>query len=163
METKRLIYRKFEKNDFDALFEILHNDNVTKFLPDKKAVTKERCEQWLNYFISTFDEKKKNTIYALVGKSDQKLIGYAGVAYVKEFDLHEIMYGLHEDYWGRGLATEAAWQMKDLADSYKLNKVIALADPYNFGSNKIVLKLGYELRDIINLWGMNLNYFEMEL
>ncbi len=162
METKRLKYRKFTQDDFDALYEILHNDNVTRYLPDKKAVSKDRCLKWLNYFIDTFEEGK-NTIFALVEKDSNKLIGYAGVTYVKEFEKYEIMYGLHEDFWGKGFASEAAWKMKDLANEYGLDEVIALADPYNFGSNKVLLKIGFELKDIIFLWDMTLNYFEMEL
>ncbi len=162
MESRRLSYRKFTKDDFDALYEILHNDNVTKYLPDKTAVSKERCQKWLSYFIDNFVEGK-NTIFALVEKKSNKLMGYAGVTFVKEFDKYEIMYGLHEEYWGKGFASEAAWKMKDLAEEYGLDRVIALADPYNVGSNKVLLKIGYELKDIINLWNMTLNYFEMEL
>ncbi len=163
MESNRIKYRKFTQEDFDALFEILNNDNVTRYLPDKVAVSKERCQQWLNHFVKSYDEEKPNMVYALVDKETDKLFGYAGVAYLKEFDLNEIMYGLHEDYWGKGLATEAAYKMKDIADDFGLTKVVALADPYNYGSNKVLLKIGYELRDIIDLWGMTLNYFEMEL
>lgn len=163
MESKRILYRRFNQDDFDALFEILSNDNVTRYLPDKVAVSEKRCQQWLNYFIDNFDETKSNTIFALIDKETNKLFGYAGVAYLKEFELNEIMYGLHEEFWGKGLATEAAYKMKDLADEYKLNKIVALADPSNYGSNKILIKIGYELRDIIELWGMTLNYFEMEL
>lgn len=163
METTRIRFRRFTQDDFDALYEILHNDNVTRYLPDKKAVSKERCQQWLDHFINKFDEDKPNTVYALIDKETDTLFGYAGLAYLKEFHMNEIMYGLREDYWGKGLATEAAFKMKDLADDNKLDKVVALADPYNFGSNKVLLKIGFELRDIIELWGMTLNYFEMEL
>lgn len=163
METSRIKYRRFAQDDFDALFEILNNDNVTRYLPDKKAVSKERCQQWLDHFVKGYDEAKPNLFYALIDKETDKLFGYAGVAYLKEFDKNEIMYGLHEDYWGKGLATEAAFKMKDVADEYKLDQVVALADPNNFGSNKVLIKIGFELRDIIELWGMTLNYFEMEL
>lgn len=163
MESKRIKYRAFTQDDFDALFEILNNDNVNRYLPSKKAVSKEGCQKWLDSFVKGFNPDKPNTVFALIDKENGKLFGYAGVAYLKEFDLCEIMYGLHEEYWGKGLATEAAYKMKDIAEDYGLHKIVALADPGNYGSNKILIKVGYELRDIINLWGMTLNYFEMEL
>ncbi len=163
MESSRILYRRFHMDDFEALFEILKNDNVTRYLPDRTGISAERCAQWLGYFVKSYDETKPNLIYALIDKETNKLFGYAGVAYLKEFKLNEIMYGIHEEYWRQGLATEAAQMMKEVATQFKLKKVVALADPQNIGSNKILIKLGYNLKDIVDLWGMDLNYFEMEL
>jgi len=163
MESNRILYRRFHESDFDALYEILKNDNVTRYLPDRTGISEERCKQWLDYFVKSYDETKPKLIYALIDKESSKLFGYAGVAYLKEFKLNEIMYGIHEALWKQGLATEAAKKMKELAIEFKLKKVVALFDPQNIRTNKILIRLCYILNDIVNPWGMDLNYFKTEI
>lgn len=163
LESKRLKYTKFTKDDFADLYEFLSSEEVCRYLPGPKAFSKEQITRWLHFFIDSYDIDKPNLIYAVREKGGQKVIGYAGFAYVDEFQKNEIMYAFHKDVWGQGYATEAAFQMLDIAKSYNQKRIIALADTRNIASQKVLLKIGYKQKDQIKLWGSDLYYYELRL
>ena len=53
--------------------------------------------------------------FAVLARPDERLIGYCGFFshIVDDVEELEIGYRLHPDYWGRGLATEAAMAVRD--------------------------------------------------
>jgi len=163
METERIVYRFFNEEDYETLHGILSNDNFCKYLPARKAMTEKQTKNWHQHFVKSSDTEKPNLIYALIDKENNKLFGYAGVAFLTEFNRCEIMYGIDEAYWGKGYASEAAFKMKEVAISLGLDDVVALADPDNVGSNRILTKIGFEFIKKMELWGMDLNYYEQEL
>lgn len=50
-----------------------------------------------------------------------------------------------------------------LAKQRGLKNVIGFADVNNIGSNKILMYTGFKKIKQVQLWGLELNYFEMEL
>ncbi|MCK5387665.1 MAG: GNAT family N-acetyltransferase [Candidatus Izimaplasma sp.] len=163
LESKRLIYRQFTDNDYLELHEIMSNKNVRKYLPGNGSFSEKQSLACLNSFKDSFKIEKPNLIYAVILKDTNKLIGYAGVAYVKEFNFNEILYGFNEDYWGKGYASESAFTMRELASHLKLEKIIAFTDINNQPSEKVILKLGYKYIKTIDLWGLTLKYYELIL
>ena len=163
LKSKRLIYRKFKKDDFNDLFEILGNDNVCEYLPGETTFNPQQVQKWLDHFINSFDLAVPNLVYALTLKDSNNVIGYVGLAFVKEFKKIEIMFAFNEDYWRQGFASEAALRMKDLAIELKLSSLIALADIDNIYSQKVLIKLGYEYLKTIELWGLTLKYYELNI
>lgn len=163
LESKHLLYRPFEAADYDDLFAFLSLDEVCEYLPGDKAFNDVQVKKWLNYFIQTFDIEKPNMIYAVSTKNDPKVIGYVGLAYVVEFSKNEIMYAFHPEVWGKGYATEASHKMKEVAVSCGLKEVIALADINNGASERVLLKVGYRYVEDIEIWGLKMKYFELEL
>ena len=114
LESERLIYRRFNENDFTDLHKIMSNKNVRKYLPGKGAFSEQQTAACLRNFNNSFSFEKPDLIYALILKDKNKLIGYTGVSYEKDFNNNEILYGLNEDYWGKGYAFEAALKMKEI-------------------------------------------------
>jgi len=83
--------------------------------------------------------------FAVIFRRNNKLIGYCGFLHqqVDGRDETEIGYRLHPDYWGQGLATEAARAMRDHAFSdLKLSRVISLIHPDNLPSRRVAEKNG---------------------
>ena len=163
MKSQRLQYRKFDYDDIDDLFEILGNPNVCEYLPGEGAKTKEEAEKWLTHFIRNFDDEHQTHIFAISELDTEKVIGYGGLGYVKEFDKIEIMYGFNQSVWGRGYATEASLRMKELAKELELNDLIALADIHNIASQKVLLKTGFIETEQIHLWGLDVYLYKMNL
>jgi ribosomal-protein-alanine N-acetyltransferase len=55
----------------------------------------------------------------------------------------EIGYGIHPDRWGRGIGTEVARQLLDLAfGRHGLHRVFATCDPRNVASGRVLVKSG---------------------
>lgn len=163
MKSKRLYYRPFINDDFDDLYELLSNPNVCEYLPGEGGKSEEEVEKWLMHFIRTFEDEKGSRIFAISEMDSEKVIGYGGLGYVKEFDKIEIMYGFNESIWGNGYATEVSLRMKELAIELGMKDLIALADINNIASQKVLLKTGFKQVKQIHIWGLDCYFYEMEL
>ncbi len=83
------------------------------------------------------------SLFAVIVREHSKLIGYCGFFHqeIDETNEIEIAYRFHPDYWGRGLATEAARSVRDHAfRDLKLSRVISLIHPDNRASRRIAEK-----------------------
>ena len=89
--TKRLILRRYKKEDLQDLFEYLSDKKVVEFEP-YKPMSLDEAKENLKWRIST-DE-----MIAIELKSSHKMIGniYMGR---REFDALEIGYVLNRNYW----------------------------------------------------------------
>ena len=163
IQSKRLSYRQFNDNDIDDLHEIMSNENVRLYLPGNGAFSKKQSTACLANFYNSFSLEKPDLTYAVILKETSKLIGYCGVAYIKEYDKNEIMYGFNEDYWHQGFASEASQMMKEVAIYLELQEIIAFTDVRNQASEKVIRKLGYKYHKTIDLWGLTLKYYELIL
>jgi ribosomal-protein-alanine N-acetyltransferase len=153
LETGRLLLRPFDLQDSDSLHGILRQEEVTRYLPEDVMSLEEvkRIVEWLTecYQKNTPGHIVKLTL-AVVWKEDQRIIGWCGLGPL-EFNPRdiEIYYGLSKEYWGKGIATEAAKAMLRYAfDNIKLDKIVAVTHPDNIASVKIIEKMGmsYEKR-----------------
>jgi ribosomal-protein-alanine N-acetyltransferase len=88
----------------------------------------------------------------VVLKENNQLIGHCRVVYqhVEDAEQIEMPYLLDKDYWGRGLASEAAASTIRLGfERYNFPHIIALINPDNVTSVRVAEKIGmkYE-RDV---------------
>jgi ribosomal-protein-alanine N-acetyltransferase len=82
--------------------------------------------------------------WALIYKADGKLIGYCG--FVNTNDDREIGWRLAPEYWGQGLATEAARAVLTHGiETLGFQRVIATVQTMNVASIRIIEKLGMSL------------------
>ena len=62
---------------------------------------------------------------------------------VEGTDEVELGYGLHTQYWGRGLATEVATELLRLGrDELRRPSIIAITRPVNVASQRVLIKAG---------------------
>lgn len=140
--TSRLILREFTAEDADALAAVISDPETMRYYPapfDRAAV-----EQWIQrnqrrYLIDGFG------LWAMVQKSSGELIGDCGLMRQDVDDAAEIEIGYHvrRDFWGQGLATEAARACRDYGfANLKLNRLISLIRPENMQSRRVAEKNG---------------------
>jgi RimJ/RimL family protein N-acetyltransferase len=82
-------------------------------------------------------------LLAVTERETGRLIGEAGLQYLEEGPDIEVGYTLARAAWGRGYATEAAgailrWGFAGL----RLHRIVAVADPANAASLRVLEKLG---------------------
>jgi ribosomal-protein-alanine N-acetyltransferase len=147
LETERLIIRPFHLRDTEALHGILNQEEVTRYLPEDVMSSEEvkRILAWLTecYQKNTPEHVVKLTL-AVVQKENKGLIGWCGLGPL-EFDPKEIeiYYGLSKEYWGKGIATEAAVAILGYGfNTLKLDKIVAITHSENIASIKIIEKMG---------------------
>jgi RimJ/RimL family protein N-acetyltransferase len=72
-------------------------------------------------------------------------------------------YAFGSAYWGRGYATEAATAV--LAEAFGplgLERLVAITREANFGSRRVLAKLGFEEHGLRHVWGAEQLFFTLE-
>ena len=87
----------------------------------------------------------------------QQIIGDCGIILqeVEGDRLYEIGYHLRRDFWGQGLATEAAIACRDWAFAYlKADRLISLIRPENLPSCRVAERTGMTVWKEVNWQGL---------
>jgi RimJ/RimL family protein N-acetyltransferase len=145
LETTRLILRPFREKDLDVLAELMANPDFMRF--SLGVFSREQTASFLEKVIH-WDRRGLPSQFAAIHRDDNRLIGYCGFFHQQVDGTNEIEIGyrLHPDYWGRGLATEAARAVRDHAFAdLKLPRVISLIHPENVPSRRVAEKNGMKL------------------
>jgi ribosomal-protein-alanine N-acetyltransferase len=145
LETSRLILRPFREEDVDLLAELMANTDFMRF--SLGVFTREQTRAFVDKIIG-WERRGLPSQFALIHRSDNRLIGYCGFFHqqVDGTEEIEIGYRLDPDYWSRGLATEGAQAVRDHAfRDLKLPRVISLIHPDNLPSRRVAEKSGMEI------------------
>jgi len=142
LETPRLILRPFRKDDLELLAELMANVDFMRFSlgPQSREKTAEVLEK-----MQSRDRAGEPSQFAVILQTTERLIGFCGFfgQNVDGVERIEIGYRFHPDYWGQGIATEAARAVRDHAfQVLKLDHVISLVHPDNIASRRVAEKNG---------------------
>lgn len=143
IQTERLIIREFQNSDVEPLAPILRKPEVMQF-STTGVLSKEMTKLKIQSFIDSY-QKKGYSKWAVIHRQSGRLIGYCGIA-VEEIEgklENELGYRLDSDFWGQGLATEAAKGCLEYAFG-KLNfdYVLGIVEPENSASVRVLEKVG---------------------
>ena len=142
IETERLLLREWNLNDVDDLFDYAKNPNVGPHGGWKPHETKAESMVILQtLFLDKYDS------WAMVLKENGKVIGSIGYEQdVRRIEINcrELGYALAEDYWGRGIMTEAARAAIQYGfEEMKLDMVSIYRSPLNNRSGRVIEKCGF--------------------
>lgn len=147
IETERLIIRPFTMPDAPEFHRVLSQEAVMRYLPED-VMSLEEVEHIITWFLECYEKNTPSKIIkftvAMVDKTDDRVIGWCGLGPV-DYNPSEIelYYGLSEEVWGQGLASEAAEAMLEYAFSeIDLELVVALAKQDNPASARVLEKIG---------------------
>lgn len=146
IETKRLLVREFTLDDYEAVYEFNSNKELHQYTGDEIISSNERAKEiikniWLNDY-ETYGYGR----WAVIYKSNNKLIGFAGLKYLPEINDTDIGYRFLPSYWGIGIASEVSVEiLKYGFENLNLNRIIGIAMPENIGSWKVLEKIGLTL------------------
>lgn len=144
IETERLVLREITMDDIEDMFRLHSNSEVQKYTGDPLIETLEEMEKAIRTRISDY-EKYGYGRWAAFLKNEMQFAGWAGLAYLPEFDEIDLGYRFLPEYWGSGLATEASREILNFGfDKLKLRKIIAIAMKENKASIRVMEKVGME-------------------
>ena len=112
METKRLRIRRYTREDFDALYEILSDPETMKYYP--RPYDQNGVNRWIDWCLDSY-EKHGFGLWALELKDTGVFIGDCGIS-MQNIDgeiLPEIGYHINKHYWRQGYAKEACAAVKN--------------------------------------------------
>lgn len=163
IETDRMYLRVPALDDLQALYDRIYSDaEVMRYLPGGVPRPLQRVESVLDFYLEHWREHRFGC-FMLEDKESGKLIGQAGLQYLPESAREvEVFYALGVDYWGRGLATEAARAAARYGfEEVKLTRLVGLAMHDNHASQKVLKKLGMRYVKDTRLYNLKLKYFSV--
>jgi len=137
--------RKWELSDARGLATVLSNKKIQDNLRD--GLPYPYTEQDGKEFISSMLAADENDTFAFAITINGKVIGSIGA--FRQTNIHnktaELGYYLAEEYWGKGIMTEAVKQLCDYVFSHT-NIIRIYAEPfaYNIGSCRVLEKAGFQ-------------------
>ena len=143
-ETARMRLRTYTDGDFDAFFDLHRREDVARFLPWHPRDEQAAREALARHQRLTVEVADQGVTLAGFDKETGRLVGdFVLILRSVEHRRGEVGYVLHPHFAGRGLATEGARVMLDLAfDKLGLRRVIGRIDARNRASARVLTKLG---------------------
>jgi RimJ/RimL family protein N-acetyltransferase len=140
IETPRLRLRQFTHDDLNDLCRLYSNPDLMRYI-GKGTRTKNETQTALSSIIKHYEHGFG--MWAVIYKDDGKLIGRCGLCFLDKTLEVELGYLLAQSYWGKGLATEASHtSLKYGFEILKLDKIVAIAQPENIASRRVMEKVG---------------------
>jgi RimJ/RimL family protein N-acetyltransferase len=142
LETERLFIRKFTPEDLPRLIELRSDPEVYKYLGGTKMQNPESLKKRLRFYIGCY-EKFGFGMCAMIWKASREMIGWSGLQSLEDTGEIEVGYGMAKDFWGKGIGFECAKAWIDYGfEKVGLERIVAVAQPENVGSWRIMEKLG---------------------
>lgn len=139
IKTDRLILRKFTEEDMEALFLILKDEEVNKFLPWYPAKSIAEARHFYEERYASKYAQPQGYAYAICLKEDNFPIGYIKVDMEEH---HDFGYGLRLEFWHRGIATEAGKAVIEQVKKDGLPYITATHDRNNPRSGGVMRNVG---------------------
>ena len=141
--TDRLILVDFDAAHIDSLYEIQGNQAYMKFT--QSAESKERCAESLGRYA---EAKSSNGFapWTALHPTTQKVIGWGGLCVDPDAPEWgpEVIYFIHPDFQGAGLATELVCASLSYGfNECKLSKISSFAMPENASSIRVLQKSSF--------------------
>ncbi len=144
-----------------ALAEINADPDVMRYIGDGRPRSLQKTQEGLARQMRSQAEKGY-CMWALEMKDSGEVVGLCGLLDFTDGEV-ETGWRLAKDYWGRGLATEAAFHVKQFAfETLKLPRIIAIAHPPNSASINIMKKLGMQFMKVTDFEGVEVVYYAVE-
>lgn len=148
LETKRLIMRKFEKEDVDDLYEVVSDEKVAQYSDFKAYESREDTLIGIESAIQDYDSYE--ACWAIEEKENHKVIGHIRIinASLKNKQC-TLLWALGQKYWGLGYSEEILKVMlKYLFEEHPFDIIIVKYYSDNAFSNPILENAGMK-RDAV--------------
>jgi [ribosomal protein S5]-alanine N-acetyltransferase len=155
LESDRMALRRMEMSDVDDLMGIFSDPVAMRYYPGTKS--RQEVEEWVRWTLESYRDHGFGLWVALL-KDSGKFAGQCGltVQEVEGKEEVEIGYLFLREFWGRGLATEAARAARDHGfHALGYERLVSLIDPGNLPSRRVAERVGLKLEK--EVWKRNKN------
>lgn len=142
LSSEKLMLREFTKSDWVNVHQYASKDIVCQYQPWGPNTEKD-SKDFVHQIIKDSTQKPRKR-FGLAVIYKEMMIGAVELN-IRDFinKVGEIAYIVNPDYWGKGVATEAATMLIDFGfKELKLHRIYATCDPRNVASSRVLEKLG---------------------
>lgn len=142
-ETERLYLREWVPDDWKRFRPLATDPRVLRYIGHGKPWTDEQIKARIDNWI-TVGRQRGWSLWPVIHRQDAAVIGFCGFWDGFAPDV-EIGWRLLPEYWGQGLATEAAKAVMEYGfRRWGFPRLISVAQTENKGSIRIMEKMGME-------------------
>ena len=146
IKCARLHMRKFTQDDWPDYFSYISNRQVMKYIGDG-ALNEEQARKKFKRVLRVNEAKYAYGFYGAWNLENNVFIGLAKFDYI-ERGKAEVGYALLPEYWGQGYASEMLNGMVNYGKHLMgVKELYGLIDPMNPRSQRVLVRLGFELHE----------------
>lgn len=150
--TERLTLRPFTLSDAEFIVDQVNQPSFIQNIRDVGVRTLADAEKYLENGPIASYEKNGFGLLAVILNDTAQTIGMCGLIKRDELEDVDIGYAFLPAYWSRGYAVESAKAVLTHAkDRLGLKRVVAIVDPQNTGSIRVLEKIGMTFEKMVKL------------
>lgn len=152
VETDRLILRRLMVEDSEFILELLNDPSWLRFIGDKGVRTLDDARDYILKTLIAMYERLGFGLYLTELKGEGVPIGICGL--IKRDSLEDVDLGFAflPAFRGKGYAYESASAVVEYGEStFDLNRIVAITSPDNYGSARVLEKLGFNFERMVIL------------
>lgn len=152
LKTERLVLRKFVAGDAAFILDLLNQHSFIQFIGDKGVRTLDDAKNYIATGPIASYQRHGFGLNLVELKDGKVPIGMCGVLKRESLPDPDLGFAFLPEYWGQGYAFEAASAvLKEARDTFKLTRILAITNPDNDASIKLLAKLGFQLERVMKL------------
>ena len=164
LETDRLRLRRLTLDDAPFILELVNTAGFLRFVGDRGVRTLEDARRYLAERYLASYERHGFGLYRVELRSEGTPVGICGLLRRAELDDVDLGFALLPDFERRGYAGEAAAAvLGEGRDVHGLARIVAITDPDNAGSIRVLGRLGFRFERRVGLDGEELLLFGREI
>ena len=163
LRTQRLILRLFRPTDFDDYAAMCGDAQVMRYLsPTGEVLSREEAWRHLAMLVGHWHLRGFG-MWALEELQTGRFVGRAGLYFPEGWPDRELGWALRRQFWGQGLATEAARAAAEHAfRKLGWSHLVSLIQPGNVRSIAVAERLGAKPAGVVTLRGVEHLVYRLE-
>jgi ribosomal-protein-alanine N-acetyltransferase len=152
LETQRLALRHLSADDAEFLIKLLNDPAFIQNIGDRGVRTIADAHTYIQNGPAASYTKNGFGLDLVILKDTGESIGICGLIKREALEDVDIGYAFLPSYWSKGYAVESALAVKKYAkDAIGLKRLVAIVDPVNAGSIRVLEKIGFRFEKMIKL------------
>lgn len=152
LETDRMILRHFADEDAGFILELLNEPSFIQNIGDRKIRSRDGAKLYIKNGPLASYAQHGFGLYLVALKETGESIGMCGLIKRNTLDDVDIGYAFLPRFWSKGYAVESALAVKNYGrDVIGLKRIVAITDPQNAGSIRVLEKIGMKFEKMVKL------------
>ena len=152
IETERLLLCRLTGDDAPFILELLNQPSFLRFIGDKGVRTLDHAREYIRQGPADSYERRGFGLYLVKLRDGGVSIGICGLVKRDALDDVDLGFAFLPSFWSQGYALESASAVLTYSrEVIRLNRVVAITNPDNESSIRLLEKLGLQFERMILL------------
>ena len=151
IETERLILAQLTLQDAPFILQLVNEPSFIQNIGDRGVRSLADAEKYINGPVTSY-ARNGFGLWRVELKETGEAIGMCGLIKREALEDVDVGYAFLPRFWGQGYASEAVQGALTFAkSSAQLSRVVAIVDPNNQGSIRVLEKAGFHFEKMVRL------------